>query len=66
MRARSGAACPSPRLSAWTTLLRRNIAAMTSRIGDTVSDLTGLEIKPKTSRADRKVLSYCVNGWLEI
>ena len=39
----------SPRISAWPTQIRRNIAAVET-VGDTASDLTGVGIKPQTSR----------------
>ena len=42
---------PSPRLSAWTTQLRRNVAAVASRWQHCV-DLTGPGIEPQTSRTD--------------
>ena len=40
---------PSPRLSAWATQLRRNVATVASRWGLCV-DLTGPGIEPQTSR----------------
>ena len=40
---------PSPRLSAWATELRRNVAAVASR-WQHCADLTGPEIEPLTSR----------------
>ena len=42
---------PSPRLSAWATQLRRNVATVASRWRHCV-DLTGPGIKPQTSRTD--------------
>ena len=42
---------PSPRLSAWATQLRRNVAAVASRWRHCV-DLTGPGIEPQTSRTD--------------
>ena len=42
---------PSPRLSAWATQLRRNVATMASRWRRCV-DLTGPVIEPQTSRTD--------------
>ena len=42
---------PSPRLSAWATQLRRNIATVASRWRHCV-DLTGPGIEPQTSRTD--------------
>ena len=42
---------PSPRLSAWATQLRRNVATVASRWRHYV-DLTGPVIEPQTSRAD--------------
>ena len=42
---------PSPRLSAWATQLRRNIATMASRWRH-CADLTGPGIEPQTSRTD--------------
>ena len=42
---------PSPRLSAWATQLRRNVATVASRWRQCV-DLTGPGIEPQTSRTD--------------
>ena len=42
---------PSPRLSAWATQLRRNVATMANRWRHCV-DLTGPGIEPQTSRTD--------------
>ena len=42
---------PSPRLSAWATQLRRNVATMASR-WRRCADLTGPGIEPRTSRTD--------------
>ena len=42
---------PSPRLSAWATQLRRNVATVASRWRHCV-DLTGPGIEPQTSRTD--------------
>ena len=42
---------PTPRLSAWATQVRRNVAAVAS-LGNTVSDLTDLVIKPQIFRID--------------
>ena len=42
---------PSPRLSAWATQLRRNVAKVASRWRHCV-DLTGLGIESQTSRTD--------------
>ena len=42
---------PSPRLSAWATQLRRNVAAVASR-RQHCADLTGLGIEPQASRTD--------------
>ena len=42
---------PSPRLSAWATQLRRNVATVPSRWRHCV-DLTGPGIEPQTSRTD--------------
>ena len=42
---------PFPRLSAWATQLRRNVATVASRWQHCV-DLTGPGIEPQTSRAD--------------
>ena len=42
---------PSPRLSAWTTQLRRNVATVASRWRHCV-DLTGPGIEPQISRTD--------------
>ena len=42
---------PSPRLSAWATQLRRNVATVASRWRYCV-DLTGSGIEPQTSRTD--------------
>ena len=42
---------PSPRLSAWATQLRRNVATVASRWRRCV-DLTGPVIEPQTSRTD--------------
>ena len=42
---------PSPRLSAWATQLRRNVATVASRWRYCV-DLTGPGIEPQTSRTD--------------
>ena len=42
---------PSPRLSAWATQLRRNVAAVASRWRHCV-DLTAPGIEPQTSRTD--------------
>ena len=42
---------PSPRLSAWATQLRRNVATVASRWRHWV-DLTGPGIEPQTSRTD--------------
>ena len=42
---------PSPRLSAWATQLRRNVATVASRWRHYV-DLTGPGIEPQTSRTD--------------
>ena len=42
---------PSPRLSAWATQLRRNVAAVASRWRH-CADLTGPGIEPQTSRTE--------------
>ena len=42
---------PSPRLSAWATQLRRNVATVASRWRH-CADLTGPGIEPQTSRTD--------------
>ena len=42
---------PSPRLSAWATQLRRNIATVASRWRH-CADLTGPGIEPQTTRTD--------------
>ena len=42
---------PSPRLSAWATQLRRNVATVASRWRH-CADLTGPGIEPKTSRTE--------------
>ena len=42
---------PSPRLSAWATQLRRNVATVASRWRHCV-DLTGPGMEPQTSRTD--------------
>ena len=42
---------PSPRLSAWATQLRRNVATVASRWRHCV-DLTGPGIEPQTCRTD--------------
>ena len=42
---------PSPRLSAWATQLRRNVATVASR-WRRCADLTGPRIEPQTSRTD--------------
>ena len=42
---------PSPRLSAWATQLRRNVATVASRWRH-CADLTGPGIQPQTSRTD--------------
>ena len=42
---------PSPRLSAWATQLRRNVAAGASRWRH-CADLTGRGIEPQTSRTE--------------
>ena len=42
---------PSPRLSAWATQLRRNVAAVASRWRH-CADLTGSGIEPQTSRTE--------------
>ena len=42
---------PSPRLSAWATQLRKNVATMASRWRHCV-DLTGPGIEPQTYRTD--------------
>ena len=42
---------PSPGFGAWAKQLRRCVTAVASA-GDTVSDLTGLGIEPKTPRTD--------------
>ena len=42
---------PSPRLSAWATQLRRNVATVASRWRHCV-DLTGPGVEPLTSRTD--------------
>ena len=42
---------PSPRLSAWATQLRRNVATVASRWRHCV-DLTGPNIEPQISRTD--------------
>ena len=42
---------PSPRLSAWATQLRRNVATVASRWRHCV-DLTGPGVEPQTSRTD--------------
>ena len=42
---------PSPRLSAWATQLRRNVATVASRWRH-CADLTGSGIEPQTSRTD--------------
>ena len=42
---------PSPRLSAWATQIRRNVATMASRWRHCV-DLTGPGVEPQTSRTD--------------
>ena len=47
---------PSPRLSAWATQLRRNVATVASRWRHCV-DLTGPKIEPQTSRTDSVLLT---------
>ena len=47
---------PSPRLSAWATQLRRNVAAVASRWRH-CADLTGPGIKPQTSRTESMLLT---------
>ena len=47
---------PSPRLSVWTTQLRRNVAAMASCWRHCV-DLNGPQIEPQTSRTDSAVFN---------
>ena len=42
---------PSPRLGAWATQLRRNVATVASRWRH-CADLTGPGIEPQTSRTD--------------
>ena len=50
--------CPTPRLSARATHLRRNFAAVANRCLH-VSDLTGLGIEPQTFRIDSDISSKC-------
>ena len=47
---------PSPRLSVWTTQLRRNVAAMASRWRH-CDDLNGPRIEAQTSRTDNDVFN---------
>ena len=47
---------PSPRLSAWATQLRRNVATVASRWRH-CADLTGPGIEPQTSRCVAQALS---------
>ena len=48
---------PSPRLSAWATQLRRDVAVVASRWRH-CADLIGPGFEPQTSRAD-SVISEC-------
>ena len=52
---------PSPRLSAWATQLRRNIATVASHWRHCV-DLTGPGIEPQTSRTDNVRLATELTG----
>ena len=53
---------PSPRLSAWATQLRRNVATVASRWRH-CADLTGPGIEPLTSRTDSVRLAFELIGW---
>ena len=56
---------PSPRLSAWATQLRRNVATVASRWRHCV-DLTGPGIEPQTSRTDSMRVTTELTAGLEI
>ena len=54
---------PSPQLSAWVTQLEETSERWRA-VGDTVSDLTDLGIKPQTSRTDSIVSTTELTGRL--
>ena len=56
---------PSPRLSAWATQLRRNVAMMASRWRH-CADLTGLGIEPQTSRTESMRLANELTAGINI
>ena len=51
---------PSPRLSAGTTQLRKSIAGLAGH-GDTMCDLPGLGVDPKTLSTGSEVFHYFAN-----
>ena len=56
---------PSPRLSAWATQLRRNVATVASRWRHCV-DLTGPGMEPQTSRTDSVRLTTELTSGLDL
>ena len=51
----------SARLSAWAAQLREEATQRWRTVGDTLSDLTGPGIKPRTSRAESDVFKHYAN-----